>query len=260
MYPELIHLGSFALPTYGFLMACAFLAALFLLRSRAPRFGLAPDAAADFGIWVLLAGLLGSKLLLLIVEWRHFNLFEASSLIELLRSGGVFYGGLIGAVLAAIVFLRIRKLDFWAIADAAAPSIALGQAIGRLGCFSAGCCWGKECHLPWAITFHSLVAERNVGVPLGVPLHPTQLYEALGTAILCVLLIAFERRRFSGETFARYLVGYALLRGTIEFFRGDPRGTVLGVLSTSQFIALAGLLLGIAIIAIRRKSASVAMA
>jgi phosphatidylglycerol:prolipoprotein diacylglycerol transferase len=253
MHPELFHLGSFAIPTYGFLMACGFLSALFLLRKRAARFGLSPDDAADLGVWVLLAGLVGAKLLLLIVEWKRFHLLEARSLLELLRSGGVFYGGLIGAIVAAIVFLRLRRLDFWAVADAAAPSIALGQAIGRIGCFAAGCCWGKECHLPWAVTFSSAVAEQNVGVPIGIPLHPTQLYEAVGTLLLCGLLLLFERRRFSGETFARYVVGYALLRGSIEFFRGDPRGEVFGLLSTSQFIALCGLLLGAAILIWRRR-------
>jgi phosphatidylglycerol:prolipoprotein diacylglycerol transferase len=253
MHPELFHIGSFALPTYGFLMACGFLSALYVLRRRAPRFGLSPDDATDLGVWVLLAGLVGAKLLLLIVEWKQFHLLEGRSLLELLRSGGVFYGGLIGALLAAVVFLRVRHIDFWAVADAAAPSILLGQAIGRLGCFSAGCCWGKECHLPWAVTFTSLVAEQNVGVPIGIPLHPTQLYEAFGTLVLFGLLIFFERNRFSGETFARYVFGYALLRGTIEFFRGDPRGEVFGLLSTSQFIALCGLILGAAILVWRRK-------
>src|SRR5512140_2729140 len=253
MHPELFHVGSFALPTYGFLMACGFLSALLLLRKRAPRFGISPDDAADLGVWVLLAGLVGAKVLLLLVEWNRFHLLEGRSLLELLRSGGVFYGGLIGAVVAAAVFLRLRRLDFWAVADAAAPSIALGQAIGRLGCFAAGCCWGKECHLPWAVTFTSTVAEQNVGVPIGVPLHPTQLYEAAGTILLFGLLLLFEKRRFSGETFARYVIGYALLRGTIEFFRGDPRGEVLGVMSTSQFIALCGVLTGLAIFALRRR-------
>ena len=253
MHPELFHIGSFALPTYGFLMACGFLTALAVLRRRAPRFGLSQDDATDLGVWVLLAGLVGAKLLLLIVEWKRFHLLEGRSLLELLRSGGVFYGGLIGAVLAAVVFLRVRRIDFWAVADAAAPSILLGQAIGRLGCFAAGCCWGKECHLPWAVTFTSAVAEQNVGVPIGVPLHPTQLYEAFGTLVLFGLLILLERNRFSGETFARYVFGYALLRGAIEFFRGDPRGEVFGLLSTSQFIALCGLILGAAIFVWRRK-------
>ena len=118
---------------------------------------------------------------------------------------------------------------------------------------AAGCCWGKECHLPWAITFTNPIAEQNVGVPLGVQLHPTQLYEAIGTLLLFGLLLLFEKRRFSGETFARYVIGYALLRGAIELFRGDPRGEVFGLMSTSQFIALCGLLVGVAILVWRRR-------
>src|SRR5512135_1372097 len=204
MHPELLHIGSFVLPTYGVLLAIGFLAALWLLRRRAAAFGLSPDTVSDLGIWILLAGLVGSKLLLVIVEWPRY-VTSLSALGELLRSAGVFYGGLIGAVVAAGVLIRKKQIPFWTLADAAAPCVALGQSIGRLGCFSAGCCWGRETHVPWAITFTNPAAERNVGVPLGVPLHPTQLYEAVGTAILCVLLVVFERRRFSGETFTRYL-------------------------------------------------------
>jgi phosphatidylglycerol:prolipoprotein diacylglycerol transferase len=160
--------------------------------------------------------------------------------VEFLRSGGVFYGGLIGAVAALVLLLRKRRIAFWTFVDMAAPAAALGHAIGRVGCFLAGCCWGRECSLPWAVTFTDPAAERNVGVPLNVPLHPTQLYESAGLLALCGLLLALGRRR-PGQVFAVYLGGYALLRFTIEFFRGDPRGSVFGgALSTSQLIALAG--------------------
>jgi phosphatidylglycerol:prolipoprotein diacylglycerol transferase len=247
VHPELFRIGSLALPTYGVLLAIGFVASLWLLRRRAALYGLSPDTLSDLGIWILLSGLLGAKVLLVVVDWPHY-VTSLHAFGELLRSAGVFYGGLIGAILAAVVLIRKKGIPFWTLTDAAAPCVALGQAVGRLGCFSAGCCWGRETHVPWAITFTNPIAERNVGVPLGVPLHPTQIYEALGTALLCVLLIAFEKRRFPGETFARYLLGYAVLRGTIEIFRGDPRGTVLSnALSTSQFIAILGVLAAIAI-------------
>ncbi len=252
MHPELIRIGSFALPSYGFMMAVAFLAGLWLLRRRSPSFGIEPEAATDIGVWLLLSGLVGAKLLLVAVEWPAY-VRSWKDFLSLGRAGGVFYGGLIGAVVATAILLRRRRVSFWAFADAAAPGVALGQAFGRVGCFLAGCCWGRECTLPWAVTFTDPVAHENVGVPLGVPLHPTQLYEIAGTFLLCVLLVRFERRRFSGETFALYVVGYALLRGTIEFFRGDPRGEVLGIMSTSQFIALCGILVGLAIFAFRRR-------
>lgn len=256
MHPELIRFGSFALPSYGFMMAAAFLAAIWLLRRRSASFGIEPEAASDVAIWLLLSGLLGAKLLLVIVEWPSY-VRSWSEFLSLGRAGGVFYGGLLGAVLATAILLRRRRISFWAFVDAAAPSVALGQAFGRVGCLLAGCCWGRECTLPWAVTFTSPVAHENVGVPLGVPLHPTQAYEVAGTLLLCILLIRFERRAFSGETFARYVFGYALLRGTIELFRGDPRGEILGVMSTSQFIALCGVLAGLAIFALRRRIPSV---
>jgi phosphatidylglycerol:prolipoprotein diacylglycerol transferase len=242
MHPELIRIGSFALPSYGVALAVAFLAAIWLLRRRAPSFGVTPDAAADVAIWLLLSGLLGAKVLLLIVEGPRY-LRSRDEFVEFLRSGGVFYGGLIGAVLALSILLRKRHIGFWTFADMAAPCAALGHAIGRIGCFLAGCCWGRECSYPWAVTFTDPVAERNVGVPLNVPLHPTQLYESVGLFALCGLLLAFGKRRFPGQVFALYLGGYALLRGAIEFFRGDPRG-VAGIadVSTSQAIALVGLL------------------
>ena len=254
MHPELIHIGSFALPSYGVMMALGFLAALWLLRRRAPAFGVEPDAASDIGIWILLSGLVGAKLLLVIVEWPQY-VRSWDGLKDLARAGGVFYGGLIGAIVGTVILLRKRGIPFFTFADNAAPSVALGQCLGRVGCLLAGCCWGRHCELPWAITFSDPKASENVGVPLGVPLHPTQVYEAVGTLVLCVLLIVFERRRYSGETFVRYLFGYAILRFTIEIFRGDPRGSVFGAMSTSQFIALGLAAAAAAIWALRRNTA-----
>src|SRR4029077_412795 len=129
-----------------------------------PSFGIPADTASDVGVWLLLSGFLGSKLLLVIVEWRTYAR-SWRTFASLARAGGVFYGGLIGAVLATALLLRSRKISFWTFADAAAPSVALGQAFGRIGCFLAGCCWGRTCDLPWAVTFTSPVAHENVGVP-----------------------------------------------------------------------------------------------
>lgn len=256
MHPELIRIGSFAIPTYGVLLASGFLAALALVRGRAPRFGLEADATTDVSIWVLIAALVGSKVLLVVVEGER--LFSSwGAFVELMRSAGVFYGGLIGGGLAAVWLLRSRKIPFFAFADAAAPAVALGQAIGRLGCFSAGCCWGRECHAPWAVTFTDPRAHENVGVPLGIPLHPTQLYETIGTLVLAALIVLSDRRRPSrpaGRSFALYLTGYAALRFLIEAYRGDPRGSVLsGALSTSQLIALLGFAAGLAVLVLRRR-------
>ena len=248
MHPELLHLGPVVLPAYGAALGVAFLLAVLVLKRRAPAYGIDPETAVDMGIWLILSGLLGAKVLLLVVEGPSYYLGSLHGLLELFRAGGVFYGGLLGALAAAVFFVKVKRVPFLAFADAAAPAVALGQAIGRVGCLAAGCCWGARCEKPWAITFTSAKAGENVGVPLGVPLHPTQIYEAVGLLALCGLLLWFGKGKVAGRTFALYLVGAAVLRFTVELFRGDPRGTVpvLG-LSTSQVIALALFVLGVAI-------------
>jgi len=256
MHPELFHLGPVVLPAYGAALGVAFLLAVLLLRRRAPDYGIEPETAVDMGIWLILSGLLGAKLLLLVVEGPGYYLSSFRGLLELFRAGGVFYGGLLGALVAAVFFVKVKKVPFLALADAAAPGVALGQAIGRIGCLAAGCCWGGQCSKPWAITFTNPKAGENVGVPLGVPLHPTQLYEAVGLFALFGLILWFGKGRAPGRTFAVYLVGAAILRFTVEFFRNDPRGTVPGTdLSTSQGIAVLLFVLGVAILLLGRRKA-----
>jgi phosphatidylglycerol:prolipoprotein diacylglycerol transferase len=167
-------------------------------------------------------------------------------LIEVLRSGGVFYGGLILATIVAILYMRKHALPPWRIADMGAPSIALGEAIGRWGCFAAGCCYGKEWHGPFAVTFTDPFANEAVGTPLNVPLHPTQIYLSLNALmIFAILQWAYRRKTFDGEVFWLYVLLYAITRGILEIFRGDQvRGFVIpGILSTSQFIGLLAALL-----------------
>lgn len=249
MHPELLHLGPIVLPTYGAALGVAFLLGILLLRRRAPTYGIDGETAIDMGIWLILSGLFGAKVLLLVVEGPGYYLTSFHGLLELFRAGGVFYGGLLGALVAALFFVKVKKVPFLAFADAAAPAIALGQAIGRLGCLAAGCCWGRQCSEPWAITFTNPKAGANVGVPLGVPIHPTQLYECFGLLVLVGLILAFGKGRVPGRTFSIYLIGAAILRFTVEIFRGDPRGTVPGTaLSTSQGIAIALFVLGVAIL------------
>lgn len=249
MHPELLHLGPIVLPTYGAALGLAFLLGVLLLKRRAPSYGIDGETAVDMGIWLILSGLLGAKILLLVVEGPGYYLTSFRGLFELFRAGGVFYGGLLGALVAAVFFVKVKKVPFLAFADAAAPAVALGQAIGRLGCLAAGCCWGGRCTKPWAITFTDPHAGENVGVPLGVPLHPTQLYEAVGLFLLTGLILLFGKGRAVGRTFSVYLIGAAILRFTVELFRDDPRGLVPGTdLSTSQGIAIGLFLLGVAIL------------
>ena len=238
MYPELFNVGSWPVYSYGVLLALSYLLGLRLAMWRAKRFGLNPGQVLDLGIAIIIAALVGAKLLLVIVEPGEYLKPSFDALLSLLRSGGVFYGGLILAVLVAFWYIARHKMPFWRTCDVFAPAIALGHVTGRLGCLAAGCCYGKPTDVPWAITFTNPLAA-NVGTPLGIPLHPTQLYEA-GTELLILgFLLTTERRGrpFAGRTFWLYMLLYAVSRFVIEFYRGDPRGMVLGV-TTSQFISL----------------------
>ena len=183
---------------------------------------------------------MGAKLLLIVVEWRRY-LAHPANLVEVLRSGGVFYGGLIAATSVAVWYMRRHDLPAWKIADMGAPSIALGEAMGRWGCFAAGCCYGKESQGAFAVTFTDPFANEAVGTPLNVPLHPTQIaLSASAFLIFLVLQWAYRRKTFDGEVFWLYVLLYAISRGILETWRGDlVRGFVIpGILSTSQFIGL----------------------
>jgi phosphatidylglycerol:prolipoprotein diacylglycerol transferase len=225
--------------SYGVLLAASYLLGLRLAMARAKRWGLDANRVLDLGIYIIIAALIGAKLLLLVVDFDSFRRSPAD-LLSLARSGGVFYGGLILAVAVAFWYIARHKMPFWTTCDVFAPGIALGHVTGRLGCFAAGCCYGKPTDVPWAVIFTNPLANANVGTPLGIPLHPTQLYEAGAELLILGLLLATERRgkQFAGRTFWAYMFLYALSRYVIEIYRGDSRGTVLGGFSTSQFISL----------------------
>ncbi len=237
MYPELFKVGPFTVYTYGVLLAASYLLGLRLAMSRAKQWGLDPNRVLDLGIYIIIAALVGAKLLLLIVDFDQFK--DPAELLNLARLGGVFYGGLILAVAVAFWYIARHRMPFWTTCDVFAPGIALGHVTGRLGCLAAGCCYGKPTDLPWGIVFTNPLALANVGTPLGIPLHPTQIYEAGASLLILVVLLVSEKRgpRFAGRTFWSYMFLYAVMRYIIEIYRGDPRGSV-GIFSTSQFISL----------------------
>jgi len=239
MHPVLFDFHGFAIYSYGLLLAAAYLLGLQFARMRARTRGLPAQRVMDLGIWIIISALVGAKLLLLIVDFRQYTSSPAD-LLGLARSGGVFYGGLIGAVTVALIYLRRHRLPLWTTTDVFAPAIALGHAVGRLGCLMAGCCFGRPTSLPWAITVTNPQAAANVGTPLGIPLHPTQLYEAGAELLILGVLLAWERRGrpFPGRTFWTYMLLYGVSRFIIEFYRGDTRGVVFGALSTSQFVSV----------------------
>ncbi|MEW6320405.1 MAG: prolipoprotein diacylglyceryl transferase [Acidobacteriota bacterium] len=239
MHPILLDLGPVTIYSYGVLLAAAYLLGLWLAVRRARAAGLDANRVLDLGIWVIIAALVGAKALLFVVDFRHFT-SSWQEFTTLLRSGGVFYGGLIAAVVTCAYLLRKHRLPLWTSGDLFAPGIALGYMVGRLGCLLAGCCYGRPTDVAWAITFTDPAANLNVGTPLNVPLHPTQLYESLAGLVILVALLVLERRgrAFPGRTFWSFVLLYGVSRFIIEYFRGDPRGETLMGLSTSQFISV----------------------
>lgn len=248
MHPILFKIGSFILPTYGVLLAIALVAALTTVVRLGRREGLDTGQLIDFSTWLIVTALLGAKVLLILTQWSIYREHPGQIFsLATLEAGGVFYGGFIAATVLAIWYIRTSNLPTWRVFDVYAPAIALGQCIGRLGCFSAGCDFGVPSHSFWAVTFTSKFAHSVTGVPLGVPLFPWQLAASL--TMLCIfgiLIWRFKHKSRDGEIFLLYIVLYAVARFSLEFLRGDQiRGFVFnGLLSTSQFIAL--LMLGFA--------------
>ena len=244
MFPRLFTIGDvLTVHTYGLLVALGLLVGLYTAGRLAARAGLERETVWNLGIYMALAALVGAKLAVVATEWSFYSAHPREIFSwTTLQAGGAFYGGLAFAVALALGYSWRYRLDFAALADVYAPGLALGHAVGRLGCFSAGCCWGKPASVAWAVIFTDPYSARLVGVPLGVPLHPTQLYEALAEGVIFLLLLAlWRRRRYPGEIFAAYLFLYALARFAIEFYRGDPRGGFFfgGVLSLPQVVSAA---------------------
>ncbi len=240
MHPILFSIGDWPVYSYGVLLAAAYLIGLQLGVVRARKAGVDPARVMDLGIYLIIAALIGAKLMLIAVDWEYFR-SQPRQLLSLVRAGGVFYGGLIAAVAVGLWLVRRYKLPVWTTADLMAPGIALGHVVGRFGCLLAGCCYGRPTDVPWAVTFTDPLAAENVGTPLGIPLHPTQLYDAGAELIILGLLLYSERKGkpFAGRTFWMYLLLYGISRFIIEFYRGDPnRGTVMYGISTSQFVSL----------------------
>jgi phosphatidylglycerol:prolipoprotein diacylglycerol transferase len=250
--PKLISIGSFYLPTYGVLVALGFLLGLGLAVRLGKRSGLPAEPMANMAVYVALAGLAGAKILMIMFDWstefrdHPMEIFSLSTL----QAAGVYQGGLILALLTAYLYMKKQGLPMLQTADAFAPGVALGHAIGRLGCLAAGCCYGIECKLPWAITFHDPEANNLSRTPLEVPLHPTQLYEFGTELILCFYLYwAFGKQHAPGKIIGQFLLFSSIARFIIEFFRVHDQALPFGMpLSLTQWIAIGLALAGLALL------------
>jgi phosphatidylglycerol:prolipoprotein diacylglycerol transferase len=251
MHPILFKIGTFPIGTYGLILMVGFFVALALAKHLGRRDGIPGESLTDMAMTLLVAGILGSKLLMMIVDL--FSGVPASQLLDAgyLRAGGAVHGGVLGGLLAFFWCVKRLKMPIPATLDALTPAVALGQAIGRLGCFSAGCCYGTACHLPWAVTFTNPDAHWLSGTPLGLPIHPVQIYTMLANLIVVgILLLAGRHRRFAGQVGAIYFMLEGVGRMITEIWRADlDRGMVLGIswLSTGRFTALIFVGIGVAL-------------
>jgi phosphatidylglycerol:prolipoprotein diacylglycerol transferase len=219
MHPIAFDLGPFPIHWYGIMVALAFVAGLWTASRRCLRSGIAAEEIIDLGPWLILGAIVGARTLYVVSYWREsFAGRPIGEIFAVWRGGLVYYGGLIGATLACILYLRAKKLPFWKVADILAPSSALGCVFGRIGCLLNGCCYGRACDLPWAIRFPA----GNPLNPPTYPVHPTQIYDSLlNLCLYAGLAWLYRHKKFDGQVFGVYLVGYALLRSFVELFRGD---------------------------------------
>lgn len=251
MHPIFIKIGPITIHTYGFLLAIGVLSAFIFNFRQAKKQNIDLKAFSDLIFYTILIGLLGSKLFLVVTEIKVY-LKDIGQLKHMIRSAGTFYGGLIFGSIFAIWYIKRCKLKLGIIADIVGPSIALAHFFGRMGCFFAGCCWGRKCHNFLSVTFTS--SDIRTGVPLHTPLYPTQLIEAILNLINFIFLfVLLKKKKFNGQVFIIYIFNYSIIRYFVEYFRGDPdRGYIFGgfsrpfsSLSVPQLISLIGIVISI---------------
>jgi len=249
VHPILFHLGSFPVHSYGVMIALAFLAGLWTATLRARREKISGETIADVTLWLMVGGIIGARIVYVATYWREEFKNQPLTEIFMIQHGGlVYYGGLIGAMIAGMIYIRWKKLPLWKIADVLAPSCALGNVFGRIGCLLNGCCYGRACSLPWAISFPE---DNPLGSPT-YPVHPTEIYDALlNFGVYLFLAWLFRRKKFDGQIFTTYLLCYAVTRSFVEYFRGDYTNLHYHLgLTPAQWISVPIFVTGLALAAI----------
>jgi len=250
MHPVLLKLGPLTIHTYGFFIAIGFVTAIFIAKNESIKVHIDPEVMMDLCFYMLISGLIGARIFYVIIEWDTFsnNLLE---IFKIWHGGLVFFGGFIFSMFFCFFYVKKYKIDFLKTVDILAPCIAIAHAFGRLGCFSAGCCYGKACDLPWAVTFThpQTLALQNT------PLHPVQIYSAFMNLFIFIVLMYYRRsNKIDGMISVLYLFMYGIGRFLVEFFRGDDRGTfVFNAFSPAQFIGIMLIILSFILYIILKK-------
>lgn len=238
MHPVLIKIGPVTIHTYGVMMALGVALGFWFIYVQAKKRGLNPGRILDMAFYTIIISLVGAKLVLLMGNLSYY--FEnPAEFFTLARSGGVFQGGLFFGLIFALWYLHKHKIPTWKTADIFAPALALGHGVGRIGCFNAGCCYGRACSVPWGVVFESEYAHNLTGIPLNVPIHPTQLYEsALNFLNFIVLFILLKKKKFDGQVFSFYIINYSFIRYFVEFYRGDHPAASYVISNSSPYLSL----------------------
>lgn len=234
MHPYILQYGSFKISSYGLFLGIALMVGVWLAKKIGQRQGVSPQKVDSISFWLILSGILGSRFLYTFVE--HWDVYGSDPLrFFRFHEGGLsFSGGLVFAVLGAIAYCKKHGISFWKMADILSPSLALGFSIAKIGCFMMGCCHGKQCDLPWGVVY---TRQDSLANPLGVPLHPSQIYESIATlAIFAILYRITPKKKFDGQVFLSFLILYGVVRSLLESFRGEVGH--LGILTTAQAINL----------------------
>ncbi|HDZ89947.1 MAG: prolipoprotein diacylglyceryl transferase [Deltaproteobacteria bacterium] len=235
MHPDLFSIGPFTLHTYGLFVATGFLAALLITVRLGKDQGIGPQQTMDMGFLIILSAIVGSRIMYVLMNISHY-IKRPLDVFKVWEGGLVFSGGILCVVLTVIWYAKRHDLSFWKVADLWSPAMAVGQGIGRIGCFMAGCCYGRPSGPEWGVVFtdpHSLA-------PLNIPLYPTQLFSSIsGFIIFFILLLIHRKRRFQGQVFLWLLMLHSTARLFIERFRGDDRGVIIGgQMSVTQLVTL----------------------
>lgn len=238
MFPVLIKLGPVTVHTYGFMMALGVACAIWFIFVQARRQGMDASRLVDLVFYTVIIGLLGAKLALLVGNFSYYT-GNPSELLSLARSGGVFQGGLAAGLVFALWYLRRHRIPTWKTADLIAPAVALAHGFGRIGCFAAGCCFGRACTSPLGVEFTNTYAHDLTGVPINTTIHPVQLYESILNFInFGILFLILRRKRFDGQVFALYILNYSVIRYITEFFRGDHADQFFLFQSSSPYLSM----------------------
>lgn len=264
MFPILFKIGPITIHTYGFMMAIGVAFGLWFIYVQAKKQGLNASKIIDAAFYTIIISLLGAKFILFIGNFSYYLKYP-KELFSLARSGGVFQGGLTFGLIFALLYFRKHRIPTWKVGDILGAALALGHGFGRIGCFSAGCCFGRECSLPWAVTFQSEYAHNLTGIPVGILLHPVQLYEsALNFLNFFVLFLILKKKKFDGQVFSFYIINYSIIRYFVEFYRGDHPDEAFLIhnpspylsLSLPQLFSIIGLIAGLVLFFILKKRKS----